>query len=192
MKISAVTVYCGSGPGDDPAYGQSGHDLGKILAHEKIRAIFGGGTFGVMGAFGSAVLNYGGDLTAVIPDFLVDIEQPMEAKKDYHTHSSNYELIVTHDMYERKKQFRKSDAFVVLAGGAGTRDELWEEITAIQVGYHQKPIVLVNTLDIFKYVLLDIKHMRHRKFIRAELDFNNLFVVVNHVSEVLPNLLRMI
>jgi predicted Rossmann-fold nucleotide-binding protein len=70
-------------------------------------------------------------------------------------------------MYERKKQFRKSDAFVVLAGGAGTRDELWEEITAIQ-------------------------YMRHRKFIRAELDFNNLFVVVNHVSEVLPNLLRMI
>ncbi len=191
MKITAVTVYCGSSAGVDPDFVQSGHDLGKTLACEKVRGIFGGGTIGVMGAFGSAVLHYGGHLTAVIPQFLIDREQPIGAKEGHHAYSGNYELIVTKDMYERKRQFRNSDGFVVLAGGVGTRDELWEEITGIQIGDHQKPIVVVNTLDTFKYVLLDIEHMRHQKFIRAGLEFENLFVVVEHISEVLPNLRRM-
>ena len=191
MKITAVTVYCGSGPGNDPAFVKSGHDLGETLAREKVRGIFGGGTIGVMGAFGSAVLNYGGHLTAVIPKILVDHEQPIGAKEGHHVHSSNYELIVTKDLYERKKQFRNGDGFVVLAGGVGTRDELWEEITGIQIGDHQKPIVVVNTLDTFKYVLLDIEHMRRQKFIRTGLEFENLFAVVDDISEVLPNLRRM-
>lgn len=191
MKITAVTVYCGSGPGDDPAFVKSGRDLGETLAREQVRSIFGGGSIGVMGAFGSAVLNHGGHLTAVIPKFLVDREQPIGAKDGCHAHQRNYELIVAKDMYERKKRFRDGDGFVVLAGGVGTRDELWEEITGIQIGDHQKPIVVVNTLDTFKYVLLDIEHMRRQKFIRTGLDFDNLFAVVEHVSEVLPNLRRM-
>ena len=190
-KIKAVTVYCGSGPGDDPAFVQSGHDLGEIFAREKIPGIFGGGSIGVMGAFGSSILAHGGHLTAVIPQLLVDREQPIGAKEGHHAHPGNYKLIVAKDMYDRKKRFRDGDGFVVLGGGAGTRDELWEELTGLQIGDHQKPIVVVNTLDTFKYVLLDIEHMRRQKFIRAGLEFENLFAVVNSVDEVLPNLRRM-
>ncbi len=191
-NISAVTVYCGSGPVDDPAFVQSGHDLGEILAHEKVRGIFGGGSIGVMGAFGSSILAHGGHLTAVIPQLLVDREQPIGANEDSRARPKNYDLIVAKDMAERKKRFRDGDGFVVLAGGAGTRDELWEELTGIQIGDHAKPIVVVNTLNVFKYVLLAIEEMRRRKFIRTGLEFESLFAVVGHVGEALPNLRRMV
>lgn len=185
-----VTVYCGSGPGDDPAFVQSGHDLGEILSREGIRGRFGGGSVGIMGAFGSAMIGHGGYLTAVIPQSLVEREQPISNCP--HVHHDNYTLIVTSDMYERKRRFRDSCAFVVLGGGAGTRDELWEELTALQIGEHKKPIVLVNTKDCFKYVLADIDLMRRQKFVRPGLDFNGLFAVVDCVGAVVPTLRQML
>ncbi|RJR13386.1 TIGR00730 family Rossman fold protein, partial [Candidatus Parcubacteria bacterium] len=88
----------------------------------------------------------------------------------------------------RKRRFRDADAFAVLGGGAGTRDELWEELTGIQIGDHQKPVVLVNRLGCFNYVIADIEDMRRRKFIREGLEFNGLFAVVSDVHEVVPKL----
>lgn len=189
--LREVTVYCGSGPGNDPAYVQAGHDLGEIFCREHIRGKFGGGSIGVMGSFSSSMISHGGYVTAVIPRRLIEKEQPIMAKTGS-TLQDNYELIITEDMYERKRLFRRADAFVALGGGAGTRDEIWEELTGIQIGDHEKPVVLVNTLGCFNHLIADIKDMRERQFIRPGLEFNGLFDVVSNVYDVVPSIRRML
>lgn len=193
-KIRTVTVYCGSGPGDDPAFVQAGHDIGEIFAAQDVEGVYGGGFVGVMGSFGSSMISHGGRVTGVIPEFLISREQPIveQGRHGFAKHE-RYRLIRTPDMYQRKKKFRElGDGFVCLPGGVGTRDELYEEATGIQIGEHKKPIVVVNIRDAFKYVLLDIEHMRKQKFIRENLEFASLFRVVELVDQVLPALREMV
>lgn len=179
---------------------RSGHDLGEICCDAGIRVRFGGGSIGVMGALGSSVLSHGGYLTAIIPEELRAREQPISG--DHGQLGDRYELIVTSDMYERKRNFRYitdpktgrkrwTNGFVVLGGGAGTRDELWEELTGLQIGYHDVGLVLVNTRDCFRHVLADIALMREQQFVRQDLEFRDRFAVVNTVQEVVPAFKRM-
>lgn len=182
-----ATVYAGSGPGDDPAFTQAGHDLGQIFCDKDIDGIFGGGSIGIMGAFSSSMISHGGNITAVIPRLLVQREQPILGHGDSKA-GKGYHLVITKDMYERKQKFREADGFVVLPGGAGTRDELWEELTGIQIGDHKKPVVLVNVNRHFDSVVADIEQMRRQQFIRPGLDFDHLFAVVNDVNDVVPKL----
>src|SRR3989344_7415953 len=100
--LGAVTVYCGSGPGDDPVYVQDCHDLGEIFCNEEILGIFGGGSGGVMGAFGSSMIAHGGNVRAVIPKKLIEKEQPIMIASGY-VPPNGYELVITTDMYERKR-----------------------------------------------------------------------------------------
>ena len=138
-SIKSICVYCGSRPGRDAAYMTAGRTLGKEIAEYGLRLIYGGGTKGIMGAVASGVLSAGGQVTGIIPEFLID----MEATR--HSLGQLNELIVTPDMHARKHMmFERSDAFVALPGGIGTLEEIVEIMTWAQLARHEKPMVFAN------------------------------------------------
>ena len=135
-KITRICVFCGSGPGRNPAYVAAARTLGRAMAEAGVGLVYGGGSLGLMGETAKAVLSGGGRVTGIIPTFLTDRERMLKDAQ---------ELIVTKDMHERKMlMFEKSDAFVALPGGIGTLEELVEQLTWSQLGQHRKPIVLVD------------------------------------------------
>ena len=164
-KIRKICVYCGSGPGIDPAFVESARAFGAILAKNGVGLVFGGGSVGMMGAIAKSVLDHGGKVTGIIPEFLVAREHAMRGADN---------LIVTRDMHERKrKMFEMADAFVAMPGGIGTLEEVVEQMTWVQLGRHRKPILLAN-----------IK--RFWEPLRADLNFDLL--AADSVEDILPKL----
>ena len=134
--IKSICVYCGSGPGTNPAFVHAAREFGRILAENKIRLVYGGGSVGLMGALAMSVVDHGGIVTGIIPDFLTEREFMFQGAQ---------EMIVTRDMHERKRlMFERADAFVALPGGIGTLEEMVEQMTWAQLGRHKKPILLAN------------------------------------------------
>jgi hypothetical protein len=177
-KIKALCVYCGSSPGTDPAFVEAAHDFGTILAENRVRLIYGGGSVGLMGALADAVLDHGGAATGIIPEFLTKRERPERRGQD---------LIVTRDMHERKRtMFERADGFVALPGGIGTLEEVVEQMTWAQLGRHQKPILVANINGYWDPLLTLIEHMREQQFVPPELRVN--FLVANSVDDILPKL----
>jgi uncharacterized protein (TIGR00730 family) len=178
--IQSICVYCGSGPGGDPAFVRAAQAFGKILAKNKIRLVYGGGSIGLMGAVADAVLAHGGQVTGVIPEFLKTREKPK---------ADAQELIVTRDMHERKRiMFERSDAFVALPGGVGTLEELVEQLTWAQLGRHKKPILIANIGGFWDPLCKLLDHMKELQFIRPTLEVNAL--VADRVEDILPTLLK--
>jgi uncharacterized protein (TIGR00730 family) len=135
-KISSVAVFCGSKAGDDPDDAKEAQRLGEILVERNIRLVYGGGGIGLMGVIARTVIDGGGKVTGVIPDFLMKLEV---GNPDVD------ELITTESMHERKRtMFERADGFVILPGGLGTLDETFEIMTWKQLRQHDKPIVVVN------------------------------------------------
>ena len=160
-KINTVCVYCGSGPGTNPRFIEGAKAFGKALAENDIRLVYGGGSVGMMGAVASAVLDHGGAVTGIIPEFLRRSENAL---------SRVQEMIVTPDMHERKRlMFERSDAFVALPGGIGTLEELVEQLTWKQLGRHEKPVLLANIEHFWEPLLSLLSHMRATQFIRSGL-----------------------
>lgn len=182
MPIQSVCVYCGSQPGRDPAYLAAGRALGKSIAAHGLRLVYGGGTKGIMGAVAAGVLSSGGQVTGIIPEFLVD----MEATR--HSLGQLDELIVTEDMHARKHaMFERSDAFVTLPGGIGTLEEIVEIMTWGQLGRHEKPMVFANVGGFWNPMLDLIDHMREQGFIhRAHLVRP---LVIDEVEQIVPTIL---
>ena len=179
-KIRKICVYCGSGPGTDPAFVESARAFGAILAKNGVGLVFGGGSVGMMGAIAKSVLDHGGTVTGIIPEFLVAREHAMRGADN---------LIVTRDMHERKrKMFEMADAFVAMPGGIGTLEEVVEQITWVQLGRHRKPILLANIKNFWEPLCALIDHMKHLKFIRDDLNFDLL--VADKVEDILPMLQR--
>jgi uncharacterized protein (TIGR00730 family) len=177
-KIKTVCVYCGSGPGTSPAFVEAAIALGKIFAENGIRLVYGGGSIGLMGAVATSVIEHGGSVTGIIPDFLTTRENAL-------THIQ--ELIVTPDMHERKRlMFERSDAFVALPGGIGTLEELVEQLTWQQLGRHSKPILLANIEGFWEPLLALLAHMRMTEFIRPTLAVDIL--KAERVEDILPRL----
>ncbi len=177
-KIRKICVYCGSGPGTDPAYVEAARALGAHLAQTGIGLVYGGGGDGIMGALAHAALDHGGAVTGIIPEFLTQREHALRGAQ---------ELIVTRDMHERKRlMFEKADAFVALPGGVGTLEELVEQLTWVQLGRHKKPILLANIKGFWDPLCALLEHMKMLQFIRAGLDFNLL--VADKVADILPML----
>jgi uncharacterized protein (TIGR00730 family) len=176
--IKTVCVYCGSGPGTNPHFIEAAQAFGKALAENGVGLVYGGGSIGLMGAVAAATLEHGGLVTGIIPDFLVKREHAMTGAQ---------EMIVTHDMHERKRlMFERSDAFVALPGGIGTLEELVEQLTWQQLGRHSKPILLAN-IDGFWEPLMDLlTHMRSTAFIRPTLSVDIL--KAERVEDILPKL----
>jgi len=177
-EIRNVCVYCGSGPGTDPAFVQAAREFGEILGRERIRLIYGGGAIGIMGAIAHAVLDHGGEVTGIIPEFLMSRERALRGTHD---------LVITRDMHERKrKMFEMADAFVALPGGVGTLEEVVEQITWVQLGRHRKPILLANIKGFWDPLCALLDHMKTLEFIRPGLDFSLL--VTPKVADILPML----
>ncbi len=177
-KIKTVCVYCGSGPGTNPLFVKTATEFGKILAENDVRLVYGGGSFGLMGAVAKSVLDHGGLVTGIIPDFL---------KAREHALTRVQEMIVTPDMHERKRlMFEHSDAFVALPGGIGTLEELVEQLTWQQLGRHSKPILIANIGGFWEPLLALLAHMRATEFIRPSLAVDIL--KAERVEDILPNL----
>jgi len=177
-KIKTICVYCGSGPGSNPRFIETAIALGKILAENRIRLVYGGGSIGLMGALATSVLDHGGTVTGIIPDFLTSRENALTRVQ---------ELIVTPDMHERKRlMFERSDAFVALPGGVGTLEELVEQLTWKQLGRHTKSILLANIDGFWEPLLALLAHMRATQFIRPTLDVDVL--KAERVDDILPRL----
>ena len=179
-KMRKICVYCGSGPGTDPAFIESARAFGAILAKNGVGLVFGGGAVGMMGAIAKSVLDHGGTVTGIIPEFLVAREHAMRGTDN---------LIVTRDMHERKrKMFEMADAFVAMPGGIGTLEEVVEQITWVQLGRHRKPILLANIKNFWEPLCALIDHMKSLEFIREDLSFELL--VADRVEDILPKLQR--
>jgi uncharacterized protein (TIGR00730 family) len=177
-KIRTVCVYCGSGPGTNPHFIEAAIAFGKVLAENGIRLVYGGGSIGLMGAVATSVLNHGGVVTGIIPDFLTSRENALKRVQ---------EMIVTPDMHERKRlMFERSDAFVALPGGVGTLEELVEQLTWQQLGRHNKPVLLANIDGFWEPLLALLAHMRATEFIRASLAVDIL--KAERVEDILPRL----
>jgi uncharacterized protein (TIGR00730 family) len=177
-SIRAVCVYCGSSAGTDPTFAASARALGKILAENRVRLVFGGGSVGMMGALAGSVLAHGGAVTGVIPEFLVNEE---------HLLAGAQEIIVTRDMHERKRvMFERADAFVALPGGVGTLEELIEQLTWAQLGRHAKPILLANISGFWDPLLELIDHMGALGFVHSFARLN--YLVADKVEDILPTL----
>ncbi len=177
-KIKTICVYCGSGPGSNPRFIEAAIALGKILSENGIRLVYGGGSIGLMGALATSVLDHGGTVTGIIPDFLTSRENALTRVQ---------ELVVTPDMHERKRlMFERSDAFVALPGGVGTLEELVEQMTWKQLGRHSKPILLANIDGFWEPLLALLAHMRATQFIRPNLAVDVL--KAERVEDILPRL----
>ena len=177
-KIKTVCVYCGSGAGTNPRFIESAKALGKALAENGIRLVYGGGAVGMMGAVAASVLDHGGTVTGIIPSFLTARENALKRVQ---------EMIVTPDMHERKRlMFEHSDAFVALPGGIGTLEELVEQLTWQQLGRHAKPVLLANIDGFWEPLLALITHMRATQFIRP--NFSVDILKAERVEDILPRL----
>jgi uncharacterized protein (TIGR00730 family) len=177
-QIKTVCVYCGSGAGSNPRFVESAIALGKTFAENNIRLVYGGGSVGLMGAVARSVLDHGGTVTGIIPEFLMVRENML---------SRVQELVVTPDMHERKRMmFERSDAFVALPGGIGTLEELVEQMTWQQLGRHTKPVLLANIDNFWEPLLALLTHMRASEFIRPGLSIDVL--KAERVEDILPRL----
>ncbi len=158
-SFKRLAVYCGSATPADPVYIETARQVGTQLAQWGIGLVYGGGKVGLMGAVADSCLAAGGDVIGIIPEALVNAEV---------AHRGLTELHVVPDMHARKALFTTlSDGFVTLPGGVGTMDELWEAVSWSQLGYHEKPVGLLNTAGFYDQLIAFNRHMIETGFIRA-------------------------
>lgn len=157
MKLRRVCLFCGSSSGAAPEYAQAATQLGQRLARARVGLVYGGGRVGLMGAAADAALAHGGEVIGVIPQAICELEVE---------HRGVSELHVVESMHERKQLMHDlSDAFVTLPGGHGTFDELFETITWLQLGYHQKPVGLLNVAGYYDGLLAMLDHALAQGFL---------------------------
>jgi uncharacterized protein (TIGR00730 family) len=158
--MKALCVYCGSSPGATPLYAEAACALAMELVNDNITLVYGGGNIGLMGAIADEVLRLGGEVTGVIPKALLDKEVG---------HTGLTRLHIVKDMHERKAMMAElSDGFIAMPGGIGTLEELFEVLTWSQLGLHEKPIGLLNTLGFYDGLTQFIRHLVTERFLRPE------------------------
>ena len=176
--IQSLAVFCGSRVGVNPAYANAGRVLGRGLARAGIRLVFGGGRIGIMGVVADSVLEGGGEVLGVIPEFLT----PWEV-----AHENVTEMVITDSMHTRKRRlYEESDAFLIMPGGLGTFDEAFEIITWRQLRLHDKPILLCNVAGSVAPLVATIDHAIAQGF--ADPGCRTLFEVIEGVPAVLERL----
>jgi uncharacterized protein (TIGR00730 family) len=155
--FSSLCVFCGSSSGTDPSFAERARDFGTFLAKARIRVVYGGGHVGLMGTLADAALAAGGEVVGVIPQKLVEREL---------AHAGLTELHVVTTMHERKALMAAlSEAFVALPGGLGTLEEFFEVWTWAQLGYHDKPLGLLDVRGYFTPLLAFLRHAVAQRFI---------------------------
>jgi uncharacterized protein (TIGR00730 family) len=154
-----LCVFCGSSAGNNPVYSRTALELGRYLAGNSIKLVYGGGDVGLMGILSSCVMENGGHVTGIIPELLHAMVP----------HRKISELIVARDMHERKSlMYRMSDAFLCMPGGIGSLDELMESFTWLQLGYHNKPVCVLNINGYYNGLLSQLEFMVTEGFLRRE------------------------
>ena len=174
--IRNITVYAASSTQVKADYFAAAQRMGEILAENNVRLVYGAGKLGLMGAIADAVLAAGGEVTGVIPQFMVDYGW---------CHNGLTELVVTQTMHERKAYIcDKGDAMLALPGGIGTFEELLECLTWKQLGLHTKPVVILNTEGYYDDLLRCLDRMVEERFMRSL--HKDMYRVVSTPEEVLP------
>lgn len=158
--IKSVTTYCASSTQIDERYFEAARQLGALLAQKNIRVINGAGNIGLMRAISDATLEAGGQVTGVIPAFMVE--------QGWH-HQGLSELRITDTMHERKQLMADlSDGIIALPGGCGTLEELLEIITWKQLGLYIHPIVILNTEGYYDALIEMLQHAVNERFMRQQ------------------------
>ena len=174
MPIKSIVVFCGSQSGLRPEYEAETFLLGKILAEKNIRIIYGGGNKGLMAAVANGALEAGGQVTGIIPKVLTEFE---------HQHNGLTELLVVENMHERKKLlYELSDAAIILPGGYGTLDEMFEMLTWNQLKIHEKKIFFLNVNGFYDHLIAHVHKMHEEKFLYSHPD--EQMTVLNNASEI--------
>ena len=176
--MNRLAVYCGSATPADPRFIELAQEVGRTLAERGIGVVYGGGKAGLMGALATSALEAGGEVVGVIPQALVDMEV---------ANTDCTELHVVDTMHQRKQAFTDlSDGFVTLPGGVGTMDELWEAISWAQLGYHGKPVGLLNALGYYDGLVAFNTHMAETGFVREA--HRGIMIVGETIEELLSRM----
>ena len=180
-KPKAVTVYCGSRFGENPAYQEAAEELGHLLAKQGIDLVYGGGSIGLMGALARAVHASGGHVTGIIPQSLAQKEIKYEEAD---------ELIVTENMHQRRwEMYRRADAFVVLPGGIGTLDEAIEILSWAYLELHSKPMILLDIENYWQPFNALLDHCTQQGFISKrfmDAPKSTALITCDRTGDVLP------
>lgn len=159
-NMKNITVYCGANSGNNPIFTEQAFALGKYMAEQGIGLVYGGGNVGLMGAVANGVIQNQGEGVGIIPQFLLDKELG---------HGGLTELIIVENMHQRKaKMYEMCDAIIALPGGFGTMEELFEMLTWGQLGLHEKPIALLNTMGYYDSLLAFFDDMTKHGLLRPE------------------------
>ncbi len=178
MPIHSLAVFCGSKNGNNPLYKQHTIQLGKLLAKHTITLIYGGGNVGIMGTIADEVMSNGGKVIGVIPQVLVEWERQ---------HTSISELLVVDNMHTRKKKmYDLCDAAIILPGGFGTLDELFEMITWNQLSIHDKMIFILNSGGFYNHLIAHIRQMQQEGFLYEEAQ--KRVIIIDNPSELAEHL----
>jgi uncharacterized protein (TIGR00730 family) len=157
MNIKSVAVFCGSKNGNNPLFKKHAAELGKLIAMLRLKLVYGGGNKGLMGTVADAALAYEGKVLGIIPEILVGWESQ---------HKGLTELSIVPDMHSRKKLiFERSDAAIILPGGFGTLDELFEMLTWNQLKIHDKKIYILNTDGFYNHLISHIQQLEKEGFL---------------------------
>jgi uncharacterized protein (TIGR00730 family) len=176
--MKRICVFCGSSNGHSPQFKLLADRLGTMLAEKKIGLVYGGGNVGLMGAVANAALAGGTEVIGVIPKHLQTREM---------AHFQITQLHVVEDMHERKRlMYDFSDAFVIIPGGMGTLDEMFEILTWAQLGLHSKPIYLLNIFGFYDHLILFLKHSHESGFIKDQhINLINVIEDIETFSEII-------
>jgi uncharacterized protein (TIGR00730 family) len=159
-KLKSLCIYCGSSPGASAVYAQAARALAKEMVDDRVALVYGGGSVGLMGVVADEVLRLGGDAIGVIPQALMDKEVD---------HRGLTRLHVVKDMHERKALMAQlADGFIAMPGGMGTLEELFEALTWSQLGFHDKPVGLLNVDGFYDGLIRFIGHVVMQRFLKAE------------------------
>lgn len=178
-----ICVFCGASEGSSPEYRLAAEQLGKTIANQNRRLIYGGGNKGLMGIIANAVLANGGEVIGVIPERLVQAET---------AHHGITRLEVVENMHQRKARLSElADGFIAMPGGTGTLEEVFEVWTGMQIGYHEKPVALFNVSGFWQSLLNFLEHSVNEGFIRKSfyqtlIVSDNNELILKYMDEFVP------
>ena len=176
MIIQSLAVFCGSHSGNNPLFSVHAEQLGQLMATNEVSLVYGGGSVGIMGTIADSVMANGGKVIGIIPQVLVDWERQ-------HKHIT--ELIVTDDMHVRKKTiYSMCDAAIILPGGFGTLDELFEMLTWNQLSIHDKQIFILNSAGYYDHLVAHIGKMQEENFLYEAAE--QRLTLLNEPEDILP------
>ena len=161
QNIKKISVFCGSSTGNDAEFLQACHQLAALFVSHKTSLVYGGGNIGLMGILADEVLRLGGEVIGIIPQKLVDIEV---------AHTGLSRLFIVSSMHQRKaKMMELSDAFIIMPGGIGTLDEFFDVFTWKQLGYHNKPVSILNIKQFFDPLISYLNDLVGHGFVKQSI-----------------------